>query len=109
MNTRSKPKMYELDMKNESPPIRPSIEEAPKLEPKALPPRESVQAIGSNAKSSTGSGENDQAASSDETTSSEPIPAPPNDAPTPVAGEPNRWCVEGQWQIYRDAKMVNDK
>ncbi|KAG5580536.1 hypothetical protein H5410_051163 [Solanum commersonii] len=63
----------------------------------------------SHAKSSTGSGDKDQAASSDEATSSEPIPVPPNDAPTPVAGEPNRWCVEGQWQIYRDAKMVNDK
>ncbi|KAG5572137.1 hypothetical protein H5410_061903 [Solanum commersonii] len=35
---RSKPKKYELDMKNrESPPTRPSIEEAPKLELKALP------------------------------------------------------------------------
>ncbi|KAG5625171.1 hypothetical protein H5410_010389, partial [Solanum commersonii] len=65
----------------------------------------STQATGSNAKSSTGSGENDQAASSDEATSSEPIPVPPNDAPTLVGGEPNRWCVEGQWQIYRDANM----
>jgi len=36
---RSKPKKYELDMKNrESPPARPSIVEAPKLELKALPP-----------------------------------------------------------------------
>ena len=35
----SKPKKYELDMKNhESPPARPSIVEAPKLELKALPP-----------------------------------------------------------------------
>ena len=34
-----KPKKYELDMKNhESPPVKPSIEEAPKLELKALPP-----------------------------------------------------------------------
>ncbi|KAG5596525.1 hypothetical protein H5410_037757, partial [Solanum commersonii] len=66
---------------------------------------ESPQATGSNAKSSTGSGENDQAASSKKATSSESIPAPPNNIPTPVAGEPNRWCVEGQWQIYRDAKM----
>ncbi|KAG5586410.1 hypothetical protein H5410_046844, partial [Solanum commersonii] len=63
----------------------------------------------SNAKSSTGSEENDQAASFDEATSSESIPAPPNDDPTLVAGELNRWCVKGQWQIYRDAKMVNDK
>ena len=36
---RSKPKKYELDMENrESPPARPSIVEAPKLELKALPP-----------------------------------------------------------------------
>ena len=36
---RSKPKKYELDIKNrESPPARPSIVEAPKLELKALPP-----------------------------------------------------------------------
>ncbi|XP_049391627.1 uncharacterized protein LOC125856099 [Solanum stenotomum] len=35
---RSKPKKLELDMKNrESPPARPSVEEAPKLELKALP------------------------------------------------------------------------
>ena len=34
-----KPKKYELDMKNrESPPAKPSIEESPKLELKALPP-----------------------------------------------------------------------
>ncbi|KAG5610301.1 hypothetical protein H5410_021582, partial [Solanum commersonii] len=70
---------------------------------------ESAHAAGSNAKSSIGSGENDQAASSDEATSSKSIPAPRNDDPTPVVSELNRWCVEGQWQIYRDAKMVNDK
>ncbi|KAG5610681.1 hypothetical protein H5410_021962 [Solanum commersonii] len=70
---------------------------------------ESAHAAGSNAKSSTGSRKNDQAASSDEATSSESIPAPRNDDPTPVASELNRWCVEGQWQIYRDAKIVNDK
>ncbi|KAH0634861.1 hypothetical protein KY284_037647 [Solanum tuberosum] len=36
---RSKPKKYELDMKNrESPPARPPIVEAPKVELKALPP-----------------------------------------------------------------------
>ena len=64
---------------------------------------------GSSAKSSTASGENDQAASTDEATSSESMPVPRNDDPTPVVGEPNRWCVEGQWQIYRDAKMINNK
>uniref|UniRef100_M1DGL3 Integrase core domain containing protein n=1 Tax=Solanum tuberosum TaxID=4113 RepID=M1DGL3_SOLTU len=70
---------------------------------------DSAHAAGSSAKSATGSGENDQAASSDEATSSESIPVPRNDDPTPAAGKPNRWCVEGQWQIYRDAKMINDK
>jgi len=34
---------------------------------------------------------------------------PLNTDPTAVAEEPNRWCVEGQWQIYRDAKMINEK
>uniref|UniRef100_M1DUY5 Integrase core domain containing protein n=1 Tax=Solanum tuberosum TaxID=4113 RepID=M1DUY5_SOLTU len=53
--------------------------------------------------------QNEQAASSDEATSSESVPIPRNENPTPVADEPNRWCVEGQWQIYRDAKMKNDK
>uniref|UniRef100_M1DVC0 Integrase core domain containing protein n=1 Tax=Solanum tuberosum TaxID=4113 RepID=M1DVC0_SOLTU len=66
-------------------------------------------AAGSSAKSSTASGENDQAASADKATSLESIPIPQNDDPTPVAAEPNRWCVEGQWQIYRDGKMINDK
>ncbi|KAG5594111.1 hypothetical protein H5410_035343 [Solanum commersonii] len=36
------------------------------------------------------------------------VPAPRNDESTPVASELNRWCVEGQWQIYRDAKMINN-
>uniref|UniRef100_M1DGH1 Integrase core domain containing protein n=1 Tax=Solanum tuberosum TaxID=4113 RepID=M1DGH1_SOLTU len=66
-------------------------------------------AAGFSAKSATKSGENDQTASYDEVTSSESILVPRNDEPTPVAGDPNRWCVEGQWQIYRDAKMINDK
>uniref|UniRef100_M1DYU7 Integrase core domain containing protein n=1 Tax=Solanum tuberosum TaxID=4113 RepID=M1DYU7_SOLTU len=70
---------------------------------------ESAHDAGSIAKSATGSGENKQVASSDEATSSESVPAPQNDNPVPVVGDPNRWCVEGQWQIYWDAKMKNDK
>ncbi|KAG5574707.1 hypothetical protein H5410_054841 [Solanum commersonii] len=31
---------------------------------------------------------------------------PQNDVPTPCSGEQNRWCVEGEWQISEDAKMV---
>uniref|UniRef100_M1DZ73 Integrase core domain containing protein n=1 Tax=Solanum tuberosum TaxID=4113 RepID=M1DZ73_SOLTU len=56
---------------------------------------ESSHALGSNAKSATGSSQNEQAASFDEATSSESVPIPRNENPTPVAGEPNRWCVEG--------------
>uniref|UniRef100_M1DZW0 Integrase core domain containing protein n=1 Tax=Solanum tuberosum TaxID=4113 RepID=M1DZW0_SOLTU len=70
---------------------------------------ESAHASESNAKSATGSGQNEQAASFDEATSSESVPVPRNEDPTQVAGEPNRWCVEGQWKIYRYAKMKNDK
>ena len=31
------------------------------------------------------------------------------DVPEPVADEPNRWCIHGQYQIYRDAKLLYDK
>ena len=42
-----KPKKFELDMKNrESPPAKPSIEEAPKLELKALPPHLKYEFLG---------------------------------------------------------------
>ena len=42
-----KPKIYEFDMKNcESPPVKPYIYEAPKLELKALPPHLRYQFIG---------------------------------------------------------------
>ena len=46
-DVRFKPKIYELDMKNrESPPAKQSIEEAPKLELKALPPHLRYEFIG---------------------------------------------------------------
>uniref|UniRef100_M1DJF5 Integrase core domain containing protein n=1 Tax=Solanum tuberosum TaxID=4113 RepID=M1DJF5_SOLTU len=51
---------------------------------------ESTHASGSNAKSATESSQNEQAASFDEATSSESVPIPRNENPTPVAGEPNR-------------------
>ena len=42
-----KPKKFELDMKNrESPPAKPSIEEDPKLELKALPPHLRYEFLG---------------------------------------------------------------
>jgi len=59
--------------------------------------------------SATGSNEHDGVASSNEATSSGTVQIPPNNDPDPVEGEPNRWCVQGQWQIYRDAKMLNEK
>ena len=44
---RFKQKKYELDMKNrESPPTKPSIEEVPKLELKALPPHLRYEFLG---------------------------------------------------------------
>uniref|UniRef100_M1DFC7 Integrase core domain containing protein n=1 Tax=Solanum tuberosum TaxID=4113 RepID=M1DFC7_SOLTU len=52
---------------------------------------EPARASGSDSGSATGSGLHDNDASSDEATSSEAVPAPQNDNPTPVAGEPNRW------------------
>lgn len=36
-------------------------------------------------------------------------PAPQFDVPPLVANQPNRWCVEGQYKVYRDAKFLNDK
>ena len=46
-DVRFKPKKYELDMKNrEFPPAKPSIQEAPKLELKALPPHLRYEFLG---------------------------------------------------------------
>ncbi|KAK4724143.1 hypothetical protein R3W88_026922 [Solanum pinnatisectum] len=59
--------------------------------------------------SATHSSSHGRAASSDEATSLEVVLVPPNTDPAPVAEEPNRWCVEGQSKIYRDAKMKNEK
>ena len=32
-----------------------------------------------------------------------------SDALTAVADQPNRWCVDGQYQVYSDVKFLNDK
>ena len=46
-DVRFKPKKYELDMKNrESPPAKPSLEEVPKLELKAIPPHLRYEFLG---------------------------------------------------------------
>uniref|UniRef100_M1DW41 Integrase core domain containing protein n=1 Tax=Solanum tuberosum TaxID=4113 RepID=M1DW41_SOLTU len=68
-----------------------------------------AHAFGSGSGSATGSGSHDKATSSDEATSSGEVPMPRSYDPDSVDGEPKRWCVEGQWKIYRDAKMKNDK
>ena len=48
-DVRFKPKKYELDMKNcESPPAKPSIEKAPKLELKVLPPHLRYEFLGNS-------------------------------------------------------------
>ena len=50
-----------------------------------------------------------QFASSDEADSPNPNPGSPTGALTPVTNQPNRWCVNGQYQVYPDANFLNDK
>ena len=50
-----------------------------------------------------------QSASSDEGDSPDSTPGSPTCALTPVADQLNRWCVDGQYQVYSDAKIQNDK
>ena len=48
-------------------------------------------------------------ASSDEADSSESTSGSPAQVPTPATYQPNRWCVDGQFQVYSDAKFLTDK
>ena len=48
-------------------------------------------------------------ASSDEADSSESTSGSQAQVPTPATDQPNRWCVEGQFQVYSDAKFLTDK
>ena len=50
-----------------------------------------------------------QSASSDVDDSADSTPAPLAGVPALVANQPNRWCVEGQFQVYLIAKLLNDK
>ena len=50
-----------------------------------------------------------QSASYDEAASSEATPGSPTHDLTPVVDQPNRWCVDGQYQVYFDAKFLNEK
>uniref|UniRef100_M1DAQ5 Integrase core domain containing protein n=1 Tax=Solanum tuberosum TaxID=4113 RepID=M1DAQ5_SOLTU len=65
--------------------------------------------IGSPAgsESSSDSSFNGITASSFEADSAGDILVPPSFEHAPVVEEPNRWCVEGQYQLYRDARMLN--
>lgn len=42
-------------------------------------------------------------ASSNEAQSAESAPTLQFEFPAPLADQPDRWCVDGQYQIYRDA------
>ena len=48
-------------------------------------------------------------ASSDEADSSDSSSGSPAQVPTPTTDQPNRWCVDGKFQVYSDAKFLTDK
>lgn len=48
-------------------------------------------------------------ASSDEGHSSKSALAPKYNVPAPVPNEPKWWCVDGWYQVYKNAKLLNDK
>ena len=48
-------------------------------------------------------------ASSDEADSSKSTSGSPAQAPTPATDQPNRWCVDEQFQVYSDAKFLTNK
>ena len=48
-------------------------------------------------------------ASSDEVDSFESTPDSPTHSLTSVVDLPKRWCVDGKFQVFYDAKFLNDK
>ena len=48
-------------------------------------------------------------ASSYDSDTSESTSGSPAHTLTPATDQPNRWCVNGQFQVYSDAKFLNDK
>ena len=50
-----------------------------------------------------------QSALSDEADSSDSTSGTPAQVPTPASDQPNQWCVDGQFQVYSDAKFLTDK
>ncbi|KAK4721333.1 hypothetical protein R3W88_011566 [Solanum pinnatisectum] len=67
-------------------------------------PTGSESALGSGSSSSS----NGSTASSFEADNTSDILVPPSSKPMPVATEPNKWCVEGRYQIYKNARMLNE-
>uniref|UniRef100_M1DJC8 Integrase core domain containing protein n=1 Tax=Solanum tuberosum TaxID=4113 RepID=M1DJC8_SOLTU len=70
---------------------------------------ESPSTSGFGSGSISGLSSHGRADSSDDATSAGDIPVPPNTDPAPAAEKPNRWCVNGQWQLYKDARMITTK
>ena len=50
-----------------------------------------------------------QSALWDEANSADSTPATQTGVPTPVVDQPNWWFVEGQYQLYTNDKLPNDK
>ncbi|TMW91954.1 hypothetical protein EJD97_013698 [Solanum chilense] len=50
-----------------------------------------------------------QQASNDEAYSLESASSHKDDVPAPFPDYPNRWCVDGQYQVYKDTKVLNEK
>ena len=48
-------------------------------------------------------------ASSDKAEISDATSGAPAQVPTPASDQPNWWCVDGQFQVYSDAKFLTDK
>lgn len=47
--------------------------------------------------------------SSNKADSADSTPTLLTDVPASFSKHPNRWCVKGQYRVYRDAKLLNDK
>lgn len=50
-----------------------------------------------------------QQASKYEACSLESASSHQDDVPAPFQDDPNQWCVDGQYLVYRDTKVLNEK
>lgn len=66
-------------------------------------------ALGSNSQGAIVSGDYAEEYSSYKENVSEDTPTPRSDDSTLVGDKPKRWCIEGKWNVYRDARMLNEK